>query len=278
MTVLITGGTGRTGSKLARLLQSSGHSVLIASRAGAAPEPFSAVKFDWLDQNTFENPFKADSKIDRVLLVAPSVYNALEVMKPFIDLAMSKGAKRFVFISGTTGEKGSPPFGTIYEYIDSIGADYTILRATWFMENFSTFFYHSIREKNEFVSATGDGFSAFVATDDIAKAAYDAIIAEKSPNTDYFVVGPKLYTYDDAAAILSDVLGRKIIHRRISSDEAKAMYTSLGMPANFAAFLTSLEVGTAQGVEEDAFKSKKAIIGKKDLRDYFEVNKQAWIV
>ena len=36
-------------------------------------------------------------------------------------------------------------------------------------------------------------------TGDIARAAYDALVDEKSPNTDYYVVGPTLYTYDEVS-------------------------------------------------------------------------------
>jgi len=135
MTVFIIGGTGRIGLKLAELLRPSGHSVLIASRSGKAPEPFPAVKFDWLDSSTFESPFTVDPKIDRVLLVLTR-FNALEAVSAFIDLAVSKGVKRFVLVGASSVEKGGPFHGEVHEYLDKIGVEYTVLRPTWFIGEF----------------------------------------------------------------------------------------------------------------------------------------------
>lgn len=49
MAILITGGTGKTGLKLAHLLNKANHPTLLTSRKGQVPHPFNGVKFDWLD-------------------------------------------------------------------------------------------------------------------------------------------------------------------------------------------------------------------------------------
>ena len=134
MTILVTGGTGKTGSVLSRLLSEANHSVLIASRSGTAPSPYKAVKFDWFDDKTFENPFKEDSNIDRVYLIVPAVLDQLNIVRPFIDLAISKGVKRFVLLSGSQLESGSPALaGKVHEYLVNIKVDYAVLRPTWFI-------------------------------------------------------------------------------------------------------------------------------------------------
>ena len=133
MTILVTGGTGKTGLVLSRLLEEANQSFLIASRSGTAPSPYKAVKFDWFDNETFENPFKADSNIDRIYLVVPYVFDQLTVVKPFIDLAISKGVKRFVLLSASQSEIGSPTMGKVHEYLLDTKVDYAVLRPTWFM-------------------------------------------------------------------------------------------------------------------------------------------------
>jgi len=50
---------------------------------------------------------------------------------------------------------------------------------------------------NSIITAAGDGKVPFVGVDDVAQAAYDALFAENSPNTDYIVIGPSLYSYDE---------------------------------------------------------------------------------
>ena len=137
MTVLVTGGTGKTGLVLSRLLKEANISVLICSRSGTAPTPYKAVKFDWFDEKTFENPFKTDPNIDRVYLIVPSVMGQLSTVKPLIDLAISKGVKRFVLLTASQAEIGSPVLmGKVHEYLLNIKVDYTVLRPTWFIRTF----------------------------------------------------------------------------------------------------------------------------------------------
>lgn len=100
---LITGGTGKTGLALANLLHQANYSALIASRSGQAPEPFNAVKFDWFDAATFENPFNLNldiaEPVDHVYIIAPpGRIDGVKAMKNFIDLAVSKGVKQFVLV------------------------------------------------------------------------------------------------------------------------------------------------------------------------------------
>ncbi|KAF8646737.1 hypothetical protein AX16_007078, partial [Volvariella volvacea WC 439] len=93
-TILVTGGTGKTGSVLAQKLQAAGYSTLVTTRnpSKVAP-PLKGVKFDWLDKSTYDNPWNVDPNIDRVYLVLPEIPNDFDYVKPFIDLAVAKGVK-----------------------------------------------------------------------------------------------------------------------------------------------------------------------------------------
>ncbi|KAJ3509139.1 hypothetical protein NLJ89_g5377 [Agrocybe chaxingu] len=274
MTILVTGGTGNIGGALARLLQAANYPLIISSRKGVA-EPFKAVKFDWSDPSTFENPFNADPNIDRVFVIAPISGDALEQTKPFFKVAIEKGVKRFVLITATQAEKGdNSQYGKVHEHLANLGVEYTVLRPTWFIENFGQF-SHTIRENDEILSVTGKGRIPFVSVQDIAKAAFDALTAEKSANTDYFVIGPELWSYDDVAAALTEVTGRKIVHRLISLEEQLASF-KLWMDEEYAIELNTYEGRIASGIEEKNVGHPKAITGKHKLRDYLEANKQLW--
>ncbi len=72
MTILLTGGTGRTATRIARLLRDANQPILLTYRNGVVPKPFKGVKFDWYDASTFEGVFTADPNIDRIYLVAPA--------------------------------------------------------------------------------------------------------------------------------------------------------------------------------------------------------------
>ena len=221
MTILITGGTGKTGIKLAHLLNKAGHPILLASRKGQVPHPFKGVKFDWLDPSTFTIPFDVDPAIDRVYVVGPvGLLDMLPHVKPFIDLAVTKGVKRFVVLGASPFPKGGPVAGKVQEYLEEIGVEYAVLRPTWFMGMHLTLFFwaglmqaplenfsispvatNSIRVHNEIGSVAKDGRLAFVSVDDIAKAALDALLDEKSWNSDRYILGPELLSYDEVRVV-----------------------------------------------------------------------------
>ncbi|TFK62485.1 NAD(P)-binding protein [Pluteus cervinus] len=277
MTILITGGTGKTGTVLAKKLHDAGHSVLLASRSGSAPEHLKGVKFDWFDPSTFENPFNADGGIDKVYLLGPRTTDVLAALKPFIDLAVSKGVKRFVLLSATSLPKGGHATGKVHEYLDGLkGIDYGVLRPTWFFENFETTLLQSIRDKDELVTATQDGKVPLIAVDDITDVAFDLLTTAKIENPDVLIVGPDLLTYDQAAEILSGALGRKINHRKITGPELAQVWKSYGAPDDLANMLVSLNVAVAEGKEEKVVEAENKYVGKLHLVDWVEQRKYIW--
>lgn len=136
--VLLLGGTGKTASRIASLLSSNGNQVLVASRSGSSPQLANTqgIKFDWFDPSTFPSLFEATS-ITAVFMIPPTTPTTLyplPIMKPFIDLAVTKGVKRFVLLSSTmidTGDEGL--MGKVAEYVMSLNVEYAVLRPSWFM-------------------------------------------------------------------------------------------------------------------------------------------------
>ncbi|KAF9567430.1 NAD(P)-binding protein [Agrocybe pediades] len=278
MTILVLGGTGKTGGVLTKLLHEAGLPFLVASRSGKAPEPYKAVTFDWFDPSTFENPFKADSSIDKVYLVLPVAhYDTLPVVAPFIDLAISKGVKRIVLLTALQGEPGSPAFGVVQSYLETKDIEYVVLRPSWFSQNFASLFIKSIRENDEVFSATGEGKIPWISSEDVAQAAFDTLTTPESIRKDLLVVGPELLTYDEAASILSNVLGRTIKHKKHTPEEQMKAFSQVLTP-EFSQVMVDMEVAVAQGLEEKYFKepASRLYVGKHRLEDYFKANRDIW--
>ncbi|KAH9487326.1 Agroclavine dehydrogenase [Psilocybe cubensis] len=284
MTTLITGGTGKTGLALAKLLHAANRSLVIATRAGEAPKPFKAIKFDWFNSETHEAAL-SDNSIDRVYIVGPPGINDPAVVISFIDLAISKGVKRFVLLSASQYEPSATSetaSGVIHQHLLDKGVDYAILRPTWFIQNFGYAYANSIKERNEITSSAQDGRIPFISTEDIAQAAFESLTAEKSPNKDIFIVGPEALSYDDAAKIASSVLGRPIVYKRVTIEEQLAFYISLGIPSDYSKLLAELDADVVQGREEAIFKDKKLVdegrkfVGRHTVLAYFQENKDVW--
>ncbi|TFK69399.1 NAD(P)-binding protein [Pluteus cervinus] len=277
MTILVTGGTGKTGAPLVKKLHNAGHSVLVASRSGSAPEGLKGVKFDWADPSTFENPFNADSNIDKIYLIPLNTTDTLAVAKPFIDLAVSKGVKRFVLLSASPLPFGGPATGKVHEYLDGLkGIEYSALRPTWFFENFENNLLPNIRDRNEIVTATQDGKVPFIAVDEIVDAAVHALTTPKIETTELFILGPDLLTYDQVAEVFSEVLGRKITHRKVTVAELVEIQKGYGIPNDIANMLANLDGSIAQGSEEKHLGVENKYIGKVHLSDWVEERKALW--
>ena len=130
MTILITGGMGKTGSQLVHLLDTAKIPFVIASQSGSAPAPFEGVKFDWFDKSIYRNPFDAHSDINKVYLIFPSASDPTPITKSFIDFAISKGMKCFVLLSASALEKGGNRVSKAHEHLVKSGVDYVVLHLT----------------------------------------------------------------------------------------------------------------------------------------------------
>ncbi|KAK0491507.1 hypothetical protein IW261DRAFT_1438106 [Armillaria novae-zelandiae] len=257
MTVLITGGKGKTASHLARLLQDGNKPFLVASRSGGDPtDEFPSCRFDWLDATTYAIPWSKVEEITSVYLVPPPVLDMLPPMKVFIDYCLEKGVKRFVLLSASVVEPGGFAAGKVHEYLARIDVEYCVLRPTWFMGNLSN-------PKDKIYSATGEGKVPFVSAEDIAAVAFRALVDLQSHNTDHFIRGPELLSYDEVAEILTRTLGRKIAHVKLTQLEMVNLLTEVtGMPKEYADIMALMDVQISKGVEETLDDTVLSITGR----------------
>jgi len=138
MAILITGGTGKTSIRLARLLQKANVPFVLASRSAnkKAPDGMQSVVFDWTDNSTYSNPFRHKfangEKVTAVYLIAPEVLDPVPPMNAFLDYAVKEhGVKKFTLMSGSTLTKGGPYTGMVWQHLADLNTEYTILKCTW---------------------------------------------------------------------------------------------------------------------------------------------------
>jgi festuclavine dehydrogenase len=144
MAILLTGGTGKTSTQVARLLQDEKTPFLLASRRGedAAPAGMPATKFDWLDSSTYGNPFNHEvaggKGFSAIYLVAPDAPDPVEAMNAFLDFAVKEhSVKHFVLLADSTKQLGGPHLGQVWQHLIDLGVEYCVLRPTWFMGKFA---------------------------------------------------------------------------------------------------------------------------------------------
>lgn len=241
--ILITGGTGKTGSRLAAKLRERGLAPRIASRTPRS----GLTQFDWRNAATFA---PAAERIASVYLVAPDSADPLEAMRPFLDFALQSGVQRFVFLSSSSLDEGGPMHGQVHRYLKQHAPEWVVLRPTWFMQNFSELQHRAtIVQEGLIFSATNDGQIPFIDAGDIAAVAAEALTRKSLPSGDFVLTGPELLTYDQVAATIASVAGYSVQHRRLTQQELAQKFVIAGMPASYADFLASLDARIAGGSE-----------------------------
>ncbi|KAF7348744.1 NAD(P)-binding protein [Mycena venus] len=270
MSILVTGSTGKTGRCILNLLQTLSVNVITVSR-----QPGYSARFDWEDRATYILPFEAAHDIVSAHLIIPAHIPPQHVCE-FIDLALLKGVKRFVLMSGSLDIPGDPIQGPIRGHLRKSGVAFCVLRPSRFLENFSEM-PESIRDDDKIVSATGTASIGFVSCEDVAQVAVDCLLADVPHCREHIIVGPELLSFNEVAKCFSNILQRRITHESISVAEQQALWSTFGLPDEFIRLMGSVEEMTAAGGEEAVYAAETKIIGKKTLTDFVRENLRLWM-
>ncbi|MBH0779614.1 NAD(P)H-binding protein [Nocardia bovistercoris] len=225
--ILVTGATGKTGSRVVSLLREKGIAVRPGSRS-ARP------RFDWADRSTWD---AALAGVEAVYLV-PHELDPLA--KPFVARAAELGVERVVGLSGrgidTPGYAGANSgagklLGDVEEALRGSSLRWTIVRPTWFAQNFSEGFFLDAVLAGELRLPTGDGAATFVDAEDIAAVVVAALTDDIHHEQVYEVSGPRAVTLAEAAAEISEATGRPMKYVPLSHAEFVAELTGHGMSA-----------------------------------------------
>lgn len=276
-TTLVVGGTGTTGSRVAARLRAAGGSARVATRH---PRPGGdEVAFDWTDPATHA---AALAGADGVYLVAPiGVADPAPLVEPFLAEAKRAGARRVVLLSSSaTPETTTPGLGDLHRIVRADVAEWAVLQPSWFMQNFVHEQHHGggIRARGAFLSATGDGRVPLIDADDIAAVAVHALLDPEPHNTAHLLTGPEALSYDDVAAIISEVAGRPVRHRRVGQQELTEHLQAVGVPEDFARLLADLDVAVARGEHELVTSTVARVTGcpPRSFRDFATANRSAF--
>jgi uncharacterized protein YbjT (DUF2867 family) len=255
--VLVTGGTGKTGRLVAERLVGRGVEARIATR-----RPLSAdqVRFDWEDTTTHDPALDGAAS---VYLVAPTDRTEqLTVMRPFLERAVARVPGQLVLLSASSLNEGGPMMGEVHAWLHAHAPRWTVLRPSWFMQNFTTQHLPSIIHEGCIYSATGDGRVPFIDAADIAAVAVEALTDAALASDDYVLTGPEALTYDEVALAITETTGRPVRHCRLSTEELAGRYAAFGIPCHYASMLAGMDEAIANGAEDRTTKKVQQITGK----------------
>jgi len=272
--VLVTGGTGKTGRRLAAALNARGARARIASRRPAGAD---SVAFDWTAEDTW-GPALQGTGAAYLLppMVSPEIIAAAI---RFSRTAIDSGCRRLVLLSASLLPAGGPGHGQIHAWLAENAPEWAVLRPSWFMQNFSEGqLLGPIRNEGAVYTAAGDGRVAFVSADDIAACAAACLTAREAPNRDAILTGPRALTYDEAAALVGQAAGRPVIHRRISAEDLAARHVANGLTPAGAQGLAMMDMAIAAGAEDRITGEVERLTGRLPIafEDFVRTEAKAW--
>jgi uncharacterized protein YbjT (DUF2867 family) len=222
---LVLGGTGKTGRRVVDRFRAHGLPVRVATRSSKS-------RFDWDDRSTWE-PVLDGVGAAYVAHYWDAVPGAADTVGAFAEVAVKSGVRRLVLLSGRGEEEAERGERAVRDS----GADLTVLRATWFAQNFSEEFWREQVQSNEVVLPAGDTPEPFVDADDIADIAFAALTDDRHIGQLYELTGPRLLTFAEAVQEISRAVGREIRYMPISVESFAAAAVEQGVPGDVAELL-----------------------------------------
>ena len=245
--ILITGATGKTGKRIVKTLEQKGLTVRHGSRTGTPA-------FDWNNESTWAPALKGIKSVYLSYFPDLAVPQAPAAIRNFCKIAKTEGVEHIVLLSG----RGEPAAQTCEDILKDSGLEWSIVRASWFNQNFSEGAFAEMAESGIIALPVDNVLEPFIDVNDIADVVVAALTDARHRNQLYEVTGPRLLSFSDIAKELSDALDREIRFVPISTNAFQKKMRLKGIPDEMIELLLFLfnevldgrNAFTCEGVKE----------------------------
>jgi NAD(P)H dehydrogenase (quinone) len=252
MKILVTGATGKLGSKVIEsLLKSVPASNLVVSvrnpekAEGLRNRGVEVRQGDFDRPETLDNAFKG---IDRLLIISADGDNETRIQQHAnaVQAAERAGVKFIAYTSlaNATESKNlmAPPHVATEAAIIKTGIPFSFLRNNWYFENEIGSIQGAIAGA-PWVTSAGEGKVGWALQQDYANAAAAVLVGNGHENTVYELSGP-LLTQEELASALGNVLGKEIPVQQVSDEKYAEIMKGLGLPD----FVIPIVVGIQESI------------------------------
>jgi uncharacterized protein YbjT (DUF2867 family) len=231
--IAVCGATGELGGRVAARLSERGAAIrLIVRDPARAPELDGAeiaVAAGYHDTDEMAHALRG---ADTVFLVSGRESpNRLDEHKSAIDAIVRAGVGRVVYTSFAnaspdTAFKLGRQHHETEEYIRATGVDYTFLRDNMYLD----FVPFMTSPQGVIAGPAGDGAAAFVARDDVADVAVEVLTGAGHENQAYLLTGATALTLAEAARVMTEVTGHRVVYKAETIEEAYESRSHFGAP------------------------------------------------
>jgi uncharacterized protein YbjT (DUF2867 family) len=205
--VLVVGATGKTGRRVVDRLRTRGVTVRAGSRSGDT-------RFDWEVPESWGPALHGASAAYVTYypdLAAPGATDAIEA---FCERAVDAGVDRLVLLSG----RGEEEAQQCEQIVQKTGDRWTVVRASWFCQNFSEGGFADMVRGGEVALPAGDVPEPFVDCEDIADVVTAALTEDGHEGQLYEVTGRRPVTFAEAIDEIGRAAGRPLRYVEVPMD------------------------------------------------------------
>ena len=274
---LVVGGTGKTGRRVAERLQARGVETRIASRSSNPP-------FYWNDPSTWNTVLEGVAAAYITYAPDLAIPGAADLIRRFVDEAVAQGVKRLVLLSG----RGEEEAQACERIIQQAGVEWTVVRSSWFMQNFSEGEFLGMVLGGAITLPAADVPEPFIDVNDIADVAVAALTEEGHAGEIYEVTGPRAMTFTGLAREISQATGREVQFVQMSKEAFAQAIAESGTPDDIAWLLNYLFETVLDGRNAYVCDGVQRALGREpaDFVDYahriaargtWNVKKEEWV-
>lgn len=220
--ILVLGGNGKTGRRIVERLKNLGHNVRVGSRSESPA-------FDWDQPAGWPAVLNGMDKVYVTYQPDLAVPGAKEAIKAFTKVAKEQGIQKLVLLSG----KGEVEAERCEQLIFNSGIDSTVIRASWFSQNFSESFFLEPIQHGFVALPHADTKVPYVDANDIAAVAVEVLVNDGHDGKIYELTGARMLTFREVISEIEQVTGRTITFNAISLPEYVKMLKEHGVPDDY---------------------------------------------
>jgi len=279
--ILVTGATGTIGREVVRQLQQRGADfAVLTSKSGRTLPGVLGVEGDFSEPASLQRAFKG---FDTLFLLEPLVPNKLELARNSVEAAKAAGVRHIVRSSGAGADASSPvPIakvqGTIDQLVQDSGLGWTLLRPSFFMQNWVNYFADQLKT-GTYHAAHGQGAIGTIDVRDIAESAAAVLLDPQAhAGRIYTLTGAEALTTGQQVAAIAEAVGKPIAYVDVPEGAVAEALRGMGAPEAVVEWMLSLHYVVRQGWAAGLTDDVKTLTGHAPRRflDFVAENVAAW--
>jgi uncharacterized protein YbjT (DUF2867 family) len=220
--ILVLGGKGKTGRRVTNRLIKLGYNVRIGSRTENPA-------FDWGNPDSWPLALEGMDMVYITFQPDLAVPGALKAIKGFTAEAVKADLKKLVLLSG----KGEKEAELCEQVVMNAGVDWTIVRASWFNQNFSESFFLDPILAGHVALPKNEALVPYVDVDDIADVVVAVLLSDVHNAKIYQLTGPRTLTFEQVTKEISKATGRDIQFEPITMDQYTSRLKEYQLPDDY---------------------------------------------